>query len=120
MTGRPFNAGRRLPVAWEVRFSSCLLCYEFLDGSELTSRRSIRVQSRSTYLIHWPLLYANKELNGKGTLLTVSEREWQVAGDDAGPDGHGPEDMDLARTPRRRSVRARGESPLGRSERVWT
>jgi hypothetical protein len=31
-------------------------------------------------ILHWPLLYANKELVGQGTLLTVSEREWQVAG----------------------------------------
>lgn len=31
-------------------------------------------------ILHWPLLYANKELVGRGTLLTVSEREWQVAG----------------------------------------
>ena len=31
-------------------------------------------------ILHWPLLYANKELVGQGTLLTVSGREWQVAG----------------------------------------
>jgi hypothetical protein len=31
-------------------------------------------------ILHWPLLYANKELVGQGTLLTVSEREWQVVG----------------------------------------
>ena len=31
-------------------------------------------------ILHWPVLYANKELVGQGTLLTVSQREWQVAG----------------------------------------
>ena len=31
-------------------------------------------------ILQWPLLYANKVLVGQGTLLTVSQREWQVAG----------------------------------------
>ena len=31
-------------------------------------------------ILQWPLLYANKELVGQGTLLNVSQREWQVAG----------------------------------------
>ena len=70
-------------------------------------------------ILHWPLLYANKELVGQGTLLTVSEREWQVAGTMPVQMGMGLK-VWISPGQRRRSVRAGGESPLGRSERVWT
>jgi hypothetical protein len=53
----------------------------------LTSRKELKMASLKPYhpdapplILHWPLLYANKELVGKGTLLNVSQREWQVAG----------------------------------------
>jgi hypothetical protein len=51
-------------------------------------------------ILHWPLLYANKELVGQGTLLTVSGEGVTGGGYNAGQDGHGPKGVDLARTPR--------------------